>query len=204
MLLDVGCGTGSLLAELKLFGKTRGIDPSREAIAICHNRGLRQAVVGRAEKIPFPARSFDVVTLMDVLEHTDDEIVIAEVTRVLKPSGLLIASVPAYPWLWSSWDTVLGHRRRYTAQTLLSVLRKSGFKPRFVTHAYIFALLPVILIRILKSLLYADQQYPSDFAITNGLIQKTLLALTKVERYVALRWHIPIPWGLSIFVAAQT
>ena len=58
----------------------------------------------------------EVVLLLDVIEHVDDDVATLGAARTgVGEGGLLVVTVPAYQWLWSGHDEVLGHRRRYTA-----------------------------------------------------------------------------------------
>src|SRR4051812_4726775 len=59
------------------------------------------------------------VTLMDVLEHQeDDRAFLTDLAARMDPGAVLLLTVPAMPWLWSAWDTMLGHYRRYTKAAL--------------------------------------------------------------------------------------
>lgn len=95
-ILDIGCGGGLLAEEFaKLGANVVGIDPSENAInkAKDHaklNKLKIKYLVGRAEELPFN-EYFDTVICADVLEHVDDlEKCISEISRVLKPGGLLL------------------------------------------------------------------------------------------------------------------
>ena len=78
----------------------------------------------------------DAVLLLDVLEHLDDDVAaLVTARRALRPSGLLVITVPAYRWLWSGHDVALGHRRRYTARELSRVVERAELA---VVHASYF------------------------------------------------------------------
>jgi len=85
-VLDVGCGSGTLLGLLKHRGfRVTGLDFSAEAAAIAKAENGVDVAVGSLEEAHFPAESFDVVTLFHVMEHvTNPRQVLAEVSRVLK------------------------------------------------------------------------------------------------------------------------
>lgn len=92
-ILDMGCGAGLLANDLALSGhKVTGIDLSTSSLKVAESRDSTHSVryqVGDVYKVPFPNESFDVVTVMDLLEHVSDpQRVIAEATRVLRPGGL--------------------------------------------------------------------------------------------------------------------
>lgn len=129
--LDVGSGTGSnlrLLAELGFSG-ARGLDPSDTAIRWCREKGLGPVEKGDLCHLPFAGESFDVVLATDVLEHVHDEArAVAELSRVLRPGGLLLVTVPAFRSLWGLQDEVSHHLRRYRREELVTRLCDGGLE----------------------------------------------------------------------------
>src|SRR5262245_43177127 len=95
-LLDVGCGSGTLLGLLKQRGfRPLGIDFSAEAARVAETENGVRVVVGSLDNARFPNQSFDIVTLFHVMEHvTNPRSVLAETFRILKPKGSLILQVP--------------------------------------------------------------------------------------------------------------
>ncbi|HEX8994204.1 MAG TPA: class I SAM-dependent methyltransferase, partial [Candidatus Paceibacterota bacterium] len=127
-ILDVGCGTGLLMQEMQQFGQIEGVDMSERAVAYCRERNLNP-VVGSADSLPFPDGSFDVVVMLDVLEHLEDDSIGArEIYRILKPGGIAIVTVPAFMFLWGDTDEIGNRYRRYSRTQLLSRLREAGLQ----------------------------------------------------------------------------
>lgn len=141
--LDIGCGTGAnlpLLCEIAAgnnlsenhggSGRVTAMDYSPLALKFArdHLENLPVSLLrGDAVKLPFPDNHFDLVTMLDVLEHVEDDRAAArEIHRVLKPGGAFILSVPAYQSLWSTHDEALHHFRRYEYHALRALLRESG------------------------------------------------------------------------------
>lgn len=144
-ILEIGCGAGGMLEPLGRYGRVTGLDYSQDAMRYCRSRGFARVVTGVGNELPFPDASFDLVALFDVIEHIpDDEQVLAEVKRVLKPDGKVFISVPAYQFLYSQNDRVVHHLRRYTAGGLRRVIRAAGLKAKKVTYFNTF-LFPLIL-----------------------------------------------------------
>lgn len=193
-ILDIGCGTGKNVEVFSRFGQTWGIDISSEAISYCKKRGIKNIKRSRAEKTGFRRNSFDVITLLDVLEHVDDTETIKEVLRILKPGGILLVSAPAYQGLWSKWDEVLHHKRRYNANSLKLLVNKN-FKIKKISYMFSFLLPPVFLLRKVKSFLYSND-YPSDFRLAPPLINFIMLNLSRIEHRFVLKNSIP--FGTSI------
>ncbi len=78
--------------------------------------------------------ALDLVGAFDVLEHIpEDDRVLAEIHRMLKPGGVLIATVPQHQWLWSPVDEHAHHCRRYAVGELAKKARLVGFKTKYET-----------------------------------------------------------------------
>ena len=199
-ILDIGCGTGRNIENLKAFGKVNGIDSSKTALSFCKKRGIKNVSFGKAEKIPYKSRSFEIITLLDVLEHTDDEKTVAGCKRVLKPKGILIITVPAYTWLWSNWDEVLHHRRRYTSKKLHILLTKHEFNILKMSYMYSFLIVPAFITRRIKSF-FAKDYYISDFKISFSFLNYILEKMAFIEFLIIKK--INLPFGTSIIIEAQ-
>ena len=198
-ILDVGCGTGKNMEELSYFGDVWGVDISSDALAFCKKRGLIQVKKGEAEKLPFENESFDVATILDVLEHVDDIAALSEIKRVLKDDGYIIITVPAFNWLWSKWDEVLHHKRRYTRKQIDTIVAGCGFNIIRNTHIHSFLIIPSLVIRKLKQL--QKKQYTSDFQINNPYINTFFAFISRLEQMWITRYDMPV--GTSILCLAQ-
>jgi 2-polyprenyl-3-methyl-5-hydroxy-6-metoxy-1,4-benzoquinol methylase len=110
-VLDVGCGSGTVLAALQDRGVTcRGLDVNPGAVAFCRSIGLD---VAQGELADEPDASYDVVTMFDVIEHLADPVaVLGTAMRKLKPGGYLVAFTPnihsvSYAMMGSAQNTLL-------------------------------------------------------------------------------------------------
>lgn len=97
-VLDLGCGSGNLLATLT-GAKMAGIDLSDSLLAKAkeriQGRGQTILVKGAAEQLPFPERTFDKIVCSEVLEHVlDPGLVLNEIRRVAKPGAHVVITVP--------------------------------------------------------------------------------------------------------------
>lgn len=200
-ILDVGCGTGKNMEEFMKVGRVAGIDVSPEAIAFCKKRGLKSVLIGDATHMPFAPGKLDVVVALDVIEHVDEDGAVGEMRRILKPGGILIVTVPAFSWLWSQWDVVLHHRKRYTASSLQDVLTRNGFEIRKISYLYSFLVVPALIIRTFKQRFVRNDRYESDFQINNRFINFFFFVLATLEQKIVARYHMP--FGTSVICVAQ-
>jgi len=198
-ILDIGCGTGKNMEELAQYGDVWGVDASDDALSFCKKRGLTQIKKGMVEHLPFKKDVFNVVCALDILEHVDDCVVIKEIKRVLKDDGYVVITVPAFSWLWSKWDEILHHKRRYTKKSLKAVLEKEGLFIRRNTYIYFFLTIPLFIIRKLKQLW--SSPYSSDFQMNNDIINKILFTLSELEQQWINRYDMP--FGTSVLCIAQ-
>lgn len=103
-VLDVGCGGGLLTLALAGQGyRCTGLDVAEEVLASGRSRDWPRKihwVVGRAERLPFAERSFEIVCMMDVLEHLrDPRLATSEAVRVLEPGGTFLFHTFNRTWL---------------------------------------------------------------------------------------------------------
>jgi ubiquinone/menaquinone biosynthesis C-methylase UbiE len=130
LLIDAGMGTGSWLIEMSGRCRVLGLDDHDESIAIARPR--LEAVNGQVLKttldhVDLASGCASAVTMLDVLEHLDDDrSALREMIRLTRPGGILIITVPALRWLWSDWDVVLHHRRRYHRPDLVKLVKEPG------------------------------------------------------------------------------
>lgn len=197
LILDVGCGSGGNILFLKDFGSVVGIDPAKEALDFCRERGFKELVLGRAESISYPDNHFDLVTAFDVLEHLEQDITaLEEMKRVSR--GLVMVSVPAMPFLWNAQDEYLGHRRRYRKKDLIKKLEQVGLKVLESSY-FVIPSVPAIIIRRFFEKIFLPNQRPHNFDfILPGPINSIFTAWLKLES-LFLR-SVPIMFGSSLYI----
>jgi len=200
-VLDIGCGTGKNMEALSIFGATYGVDPSVDALNFAKSRGLDRLIQAGADNLTTEGNFFDIVTMLDVLEHIDEE-ALKEASRTLKEDGVIVIHVPAYSWLWSKWDEILHHKRRYTKNSLSKALERFGFEPVFSSYHFSYLVLPAYIVRFIKSKIKKESEYSSDFQNTNFVIQNIFLLLSAIERSLIV-FGISIPFGTSVICLAK-
>lgn len=201
-VLDAGCGTGRTLAELARHYDAVGMEPNAGALSYASSRGMKRLVSGSLDQVPFANGVFDVVAVLDVLEHCDDDChALAEIKRVLAAEGLLIVTVPAYKWLWSTHDDVLHHRRRYTKSSLLMLLEQNGFIVNKISYFNTFVFPLVAIMRLVGKVLKRDSGSADTDAIPPALLNSILYGLQCLERvYIRL---FSFPFGVSLICIAR-
>ncbi len=145
-VLDIGCGTGDLLMELKKFRpdlEIIGCDKNKKP-GVSSKQFLEdeaKIVFGDAEKLPFAAKSFDAVLMFDVLEHLENpKQALKEIKRVLKKEGVFHLTVPCERSLatWDGWlyrffrinlkrDSI-GHIQLFTSEEIGKMMKEQGFE----------------------------------------------------------------------------
>jgi SAM-dependent methyltransferase len=134
-VLEIGSGTGNLTRQLvprdryvasdinPLYVSTLGaLRPDRPYLDVQH------CDVTRRDTFPKGGADFDTVICLNVLEHVEDDAgALANIRTVLRPGGRALVLVPRGPGLMGTLDEVLGHKRRYTPETLTAVASAAGF-----------------------------------------------------------------------------
>jgi len=202
-ILDIGCGTGTMLGELRRFGDVHGVDAERAAVEFCHAQGETQVELAHGETVPHPDASFDLVSLLDVIEHVDDDqTLLGEAARVLRPAGELLVTVPAFGWMWGEQDVIAHHKRRYTRPQLLASLDRAGFDVAEVNYFNTFLFPPIAAIRLVKRLLPQPDEVRSDFEMNKpGHLNSALTRLFSSEAGLVARRRLP--FGVSIIALAR-
>jgi SAM-dependent methyltransferase len=198
-LLELGCGTGNVLEALGRFGEAVGVESDPDLRAVGRAAGLDIREGALPHDLPVADAWADAVLLLDVIEHLDDDHAgVRAARRTLRPGGVMVITVPAYPWLWSGHDAALGHRRRYTAGTLRSVVVAAGLS---LVHIGYFntALFPIIMgVRLAKRLVGGGAH---DLHRPVESVNRALERLFALERHVVLRPGLP--FGTSVLAVAR-
>lgn len=198
-ILDVGAGSG-------FFSRVLLRDTSAQS-AVCVDTGYAD---DRSERYfdkrlvfsrTIPTAEADLVLLMDVLEHVDDDAgLLRDVMSRTAPHARFIVSVPAFSWLWSRHDEFLGHRRRYTRTHLCRVLTAAGLRPLGAFYMFAAIFPAVAAQRLWQRVRQTEQPAASDLRQHHRWSNALLMRLCVAESAVARHNRA---FGLTAFAVAE-
>jgi Methyltransferase domain len=134
---EIGCGNGVLQRQIE---DAYSLAPAGFDL---HEAALRRNMCRRGEVYCYDIHdraeefrgAFDLLFMFDVLEHIEDqERFLDSGDFHLAKGGALIVNVPALQWLFSPYDRIQGHQRRYSLDGLTEVARRNGFEPSAITY----------------------------------------------------------------------
>jgi SAM-dependent methyltransferase len=202
-VLDAGCGSGRTLIELDRYGAVSGIELNERAAAVARGRGDYDVRLGRLEELPWDAGTFDLITCLDVVEHTpDDVLTFTELRRVTRPGGWLLVTVPAYQALWSRHDEVNHHHRRYSRKSLGGAARAAGWEVVRVTSFNGLLLAPAALVRLAQRNRSAEEDHTADLHLGPRWLNRVLELPLRAEARWLARGH-SLPAGLSLLAVMR-
>ena len=204
-ILEVGSGTGANLALLSRFGNVVALEVAPEAIALAQARCVDSArpVTMRQGRCPEDlgamSERFDLICLFDVLEHIErDADSLAKLALLLKPNGTLMATLPAYSWMWGPHDVRLHHKRRYSRRQLSHKCAQAGLEVSRMSHFNTILFPVAVLGRLLEKVF---RKATVTTTTPPAPINTILARLFALERHCLARMQLP--FGLSILLLAN-
>ncbi len=199
-ILEIGCGTGHNLPMLAQFGDVDAIEIDESAAAKASERlGKKVGSSPLPDLAGVEAGSYDLVAVLDVIEHVEDDVgALKAIARVLKPGGKILITVPAHQWMWSAHDVVNHHKRRYSKAGFAATLDKAGLRWRKLRW-FNSLLFPVaVAARLAGKLTGRDD---SDDSPPPKPLNAAFEKVFGLERHIVGR--LPMPPGLSIIALAE-
>ncbi len=201
--LEVGCGTGYVLSGIQnalpayfCFGS----DIYDNGLGFAKKR-LKNVKLFQmdARNIPFD-NEFDIIGSFDVIEHIEeDNSVLGEFYKAVKPGGGIILTVPQHKWLWTVIDEISYHKRRYDRHELIKLVKKAGFRIELIT-SFITILLPILLIsRLWLRFKNTEGKALNELSEINktGKLDNCLELVCNLERFIVDK-GLPLPAGGSL------
>ncbi|QDP19455.1 class I SAM-dependent methyltransferase [Sphingomonas xanthus] len=194
-ILELGAGTGHNLAMLSRFGTVEASELDYGARELASKRLGREVVSAALPDLSmFPQGTYDLIALLDVLEHvTDDKGSLRAIWERLKPGGALLLTVPANPWMWSAHDVAHHHHRRYRKRELARLAEDAGFEIALLSPFNSLLFPPIAAVRLLGKLTGKDD---SDDALPSKPVNMVLDRVFGLER--GLIGRVPMPFGVSL------
>ncbi|MDF1664569.1 MAG: class I SAM-dependent methyltransferase [Planctomycetota bacterium] len=198
-ILDVGCAGGVAFDDFSQFGEVYGIEPDAELLNCIPKWSDR--VIHCTFGPEFQSeRSYDVLLMLDVIEHIeDDKAALTKAYDILKPGGLLILTVPSLMMLWSVHDEINQHYRRYHLRDLSELFAETAFEIKELRYLFA-ALVPLKLVHKWVSTVNKDSYQVSP---PSPIVNAIFLTLGKLERFFFRIPGLKLPFGSSALVIAR-
>lgn len=186
---------------LARFGNVSAFEPHLYCLERARSCGNADVRFGQLpNEIPFECASFDLVAALDVLEHlADDRSGLGALRDMLKPGGHMVATVPAFMFLWSEHDNRHHHYRRYTKSSLANLAIAAGLD-EIRCNYFNTLLFPAIAgVRIVKNTLRLFRT--DDDALPPWVLNRILVKIFAAERHLVRRLDLPV--GASLVMTAR-
>ena len=201
-LLDCGAGTGQFAAEMSSRCRVLVLDSHEESLAMLRKRFSPEQVLAlTGDQVPLPNTSLEYITALDVLEHVpDDQAVVDGFARLLKPGGVAVVTVPASMALWSDWDVVLHHFRRYSKPQLQSLFTETKWDVTAVHYTNV-AVFPLVWIaRRWQGWFRGDR---NQHGLEHNVPPKWINMMLRVQFVWSAMIPIAWPFGISLLLVAR-
>ena len=201
-ILEIGCGTGGNLNMLAKFGNVVGMEINEGAKKYAeevHENKYEIRLGSSPHNITFKdVGKFEMCCLFDVLEHIEEDVLsLKYIKRMMKPEGIILITVPAYPWLFGPHDMALEHKRRYTKAELINKANEAGLEAIRYSH-FNTILFPIVLVRrIIEKLRMDNKEIVMDRP--NKLTNYILKLIFGFEQEILKKYNLP--YGASIIAA---
>jgi SAM-dependent methyltransferase len=199
-ILEIGCGTGHNLDMLGGFGRIEACEYDDHARALAERRiGKPIAKVCLPDLSAYDEGRFDLIALLDVLEHVDaDAATLAAIRSRLRPGGALLLTVPINPWMWSAHDVSHHHKRRYRPRDVKAMLRAAGFDIQLCSPFNTLLYPAVAAARVAGKAMGREQ---ADDAMPGKGVNALLGSIFGLEAGIIGR--VPMPFGVSLVAVAR-
>ena len=194
-ILEIGCGTGHNFPVLSRFGVVDALEVDDAARAIASERLGRPVASAPLPELPGIAdSSYDLIALLDVLEHIEGDLAaLSSIRAKLRPGGRILLTVPANEWMWSAHDSVHHHYRRYNRATLGKVAAAAGLRVDMMSH-FNSLLFPLAAAARIAGKLTGRQE--ADDAQPPAPLNALFKGVFGLERHLVGR--VPLPAGVSL------
>ena len=199
-ILEIGCGTGGNLSMLGGFGNVCGMEMHEEAAQYAQKITGKDVRTGFLPgNIPFE-KKFDLICLLDVLEHIeDDEIAVRSLRRLLKPGGRTVITVPAYQWMFGRHDTLLHHFRRYSRKRLEVIFSNNNIEIEKLSY-FNTLMLPIAIMAHITDTVTSGEKC-TGYETPAKWINYLFYQVFRLERFVICK--LSTPFGCSLLLVSK-
>jgi SAM-dependent methyltransferase len=200
--MEIGCGHGVLRQQMEDLFKVPvdGCDLNQHALRMAPTGLGRLLVYNILDRLPEMCGAYDMVLLMDVIEHLDDDLGFLQASlQHLKPGGIVAINVPAHMALYSKYDRVAGHKRRYNSQRIHSLFGKSNVTALTVVN-WGFPMVPLLVVRKLALKFVSEERTIGAGFVPPGRVMKAALGLLQG---IETRIPVDVPIGTSIMALGR-
>ena len=197
-VLDVGCGDGLFFDELARLPGVQLVEGVEPAASLVSPDGAHRA---RIHVAPFDAsfdlgRRYSLVVMLDVLEHLPDPAsALRHALSLLEPTGVFLATVPAFNALWTRHDDLNHHYTRYDKQSFGRLAADAGLRIDRSRYFFHWTALAKIATRVKESLVAGA---PASPAVPPAPVNRALYTVSRLEE--RLVGGMPLPFGSSLLV----
>ena len=201
-ILDAGCGNGDNLSLLSTFGDLVAFEKNEYALKTAKSKKIGEIYKAELpDKLPNTVKTnFDLIVLLDVLEHIDDDSKsLTTVRKLMNNKGIILITVPAFQWLWSEHDVIHHHKRRYSKSELREKLDSSGYRIKYISY-FNTLLFPFALVERIGQKIFSPSN-PEILELSNNKINFLLEKIFSLEAIFMNK--ISLPFGLSLVAIAE-
>ena len=195
-ILDFGAGSGVNLNMLIRHGRVDIHEKNKFARSIIKkNKKIHKAY----HSLNFKKQNYDLILLADVIEHIKKpKTLLKSLKKYLKKDGYILITVPAYQFLYSKKDRVLGHYRRYNKKSLINEL--NDFKIKKISYFNTFLFFPIMLITIMNKMLNRDYIIKVE-TTPNYFLNLILYQIFRMEEFFIK--YFKFSFGISLYALVK-
>ena len=194
-ILEIGCGTGHNLAMLQRFGQVEGIELDAVSRDLARQRFGDAVYDARLPELTgIDQATYDLVAILDVLEHVEDDVAaLRACAALLKTGGRVLITVPQYSWMWTGHDVANHHFRRYSKGALRAAIAAADLRVEMMA-SFNSLLFPLAVASRMAARISGREG--SDDAEPAAPVNAAFKAVFGLERHLLGR--VPMPPGVSI------
>lgn len=202
-VLDIGCGSGVTIEYLDRAGAKAVVGVEIDETSTREGSTVEDRIV-RGDFISMDLEGeHDIVMMLDVLEHLQDDVgALAKVRGLVSDRGLVVLTVPAHMWLWTKHDETNAHFRRYRAREVRDLLRGAGFEVDQLGYMFAGLILPKLMFRWLEKV-GVDSKDGSIRSGQGPLMSRVAFRWFSWEAALALKRNGMLPVGTSVVAVAR-